>query len=196
MARPPAERRGGEGARSGAGLRGSGHRIGAPPLGASPPAWPLLPSGRHPSPPGPRGPADSRPRAEPPCRLPRAWRGDPGGDLGARDGDAQRGKARSCVRAGCPRSAGTRGAHAPRPGEAAAPGPPRGSPSISVGPEHGGRGCWRFGLGWKVGDGVRGSGPPNVDYLVRVSRAQKTHDLVSVLGLIHSSWQSGRCTRR
>lgn len=53
-------------------------------------------------------------------------------------------------------------------------------------------GCQLFGLGWKVSNGVGDSGPLNVDYLVRLSRTQKTHDLVSIRGLIHSTERSGR----
>lgn len=49
-----------------------------------------------------------------------------------------------------------------------------------------------FGLGEKVRECDGGLRTPNVDYLVRVSRAQKTHDLVSIRGLMHSTERPGR----
>lgn len=49
--------------------------------------------------------------------------------------------------------------------------------------------CQRFGPRWTVGNGVGGSGTPNVDYLVHIARAWKTHHLVSTRGLMPSAEQ-------
>lgn len=46
--------------------------------------------------------------------------------------------------------------------------------------------------GEKVRECGRGLRTAHVDYLVRISRAQKTHDLVCVRGLIHSTERPGR----
>ncbi|XP_077746701.1 uncharacterized protein LOC144309484 [Canis aureus] len=122
---------------------------------ARPPAAPRfslrLPGPAHLRAPG-RGPSC-------PGRCPGLQRGCRRGPR-ARAGVAQQRKAR-------------RGVGAARPG---APGrgtwePPRRAPAISARPERAARGWPRV---ESAGNGARGSGPPNVDYLVCISRAQTT----------------------
>eukprot|EP00071_Canis_lupus_P046053 XP_022279610.1 uncharacterized protein LOC102156711 [Canis lupus familiaris] len=122
---------------------------------ARPPAAPRfslrLPGPAHLRAPG-RGPSC-------PGRCPGLQRGCRRGPR-ARAGVAQQRKAR-------------RGVGAARPG---APGrgtwePPRRAPAISARPERAARGWPRV---ESAGNGARGSGPPTVDYLVCISRAQTT----------------------
>ncbi|XP_041582782.1 translation initiation factor IF-2-like [Vulpes lagopus] len=136
--------------------------------GARPPA---RRSALLPPPPRPRAPTSPGPRAELPWALSRACRGDAGGDLGARAGDAQQRRARRGVRAARPGAPG-RGGRSPRGrGDPGAWGPPRRAPAISARPERAARGWPRV---ESAGNGARGSGPPNVDYLVCISRARTT----------------------
>ncbi|CAD7668192.1 unnamed protein product [Nyctereutes procyonoides] len=118
-----------------------------------------------------RAPTSPGPRAELPWALSRACRGEAGGDRGARAGDAQQRKARRGVRAARPGAPG-RGGRSPRGrGDPCTWAPPRRAPAISARPERAARGWPRV---ESAGNGARGSGPPNVDYLVCISRARTT----------------------
>ncbi|XP_032946052.1 uncharacterized protein LOC117013225 [Rhinolophus ferrumequinum] len=165
-----------------------------------------FPAGAPPTLPGPCRPANPRSRADLPLVLSWAWQRGSGGNLGSRwrcaanEGQKLRAgwvlsqrEAAECPRRG-PRSAqhppvscGGPPARESGPWEPQPVDSPRSPRVLSAE-----AGCQLFGLGWKVSNGVGDSGPLNVDYLVRLSRTQKTHDLVSIRGLIHSTEQSGR----
>lgn len=165
-----------------------------------------FPAGAHPTLPGPCRPANPRSRADLPLVLSWAWQRGSGGNLGSRwrcaakEGQKLRpGWVLSrCEEAECPRRGRRSAQHPPvscggpparecGPWEPQPVNSPRSPRVLSAE-----AGCQLFGLGWKVSNGVGDSGPLNVDYLVRISRTQKTHDLVSIRGLIHSTEQSGR----
>lgn len=190
MARPGAERGGGAGSRLPSGACWT--QLPQPEAAAprSPPrAAPGLPCGRPPHTAG--APQTRKPEVESGFALGALLgladgfrrESGPRGQCAAEEGEERRaGRVLGpCEEAGRARR-GPRGARRPTgvarpipsPGTRPLGAPASQLPAISAGPERRGR-CQLFGLGRRVWTGARGSGPPNVDYLVRIGRARRIH---------------------
>ncbi|XP_077708575.1 uncharacterized protein LOC144286243 [Canis aureus] len=175
MARRRAERGGGAGARGAAGT-GGGCCSPARPLARSPARRSAL----LPPPPRPRAPTSSGPRAELPRALSGPAEGMPAGTSGSRRRcAAKKGEAR---RRGCaPWSSGTRHLGTP----AASSRHLRAAGARSPGLASGGK-CGEWGEGLRTPHrGLLGVHQPGSD-------DPHPRDLVCVLGLLPSTWQSGR----